>query len=164
MSVRDVADMLALAREGLVAAAQQSDEQLRRDSVRLVAKAVSHPEAGVFLSALQEALADFIEKPYGNDPDLDENEGGVLDPYAADVPDEQPDEGVDEDSPASSPAYEGITDGEDDGTDTDVNQNEDPDEAGNDEDDQELEEEEMEGAAYKLAANFRRLFHPFAEV
>ena len=136
MSIRDVADMLALAHQGFSTASEQSDEQLRRMSIQLASKAFSHPDAAVFFGGLQLAVSELVEeKPWGNDPDIDDNDEGVMDPQDTEEDDEEAPE-------ASSPAYEGVTD-----------------EDGDKEDDmQSMQDRQKESSALKaLASNFRRL-------
>ena len=108
MSVRHVADLLALAYEGFNQAETALDEELRRMSVKVVAKALAHPDAGAFFGGIQLALAEVKEAPFGNDPDIDDNDEGIFDPEDDDTEDQD----VDEDSPAAGPAYEGVTDGD----------------------------------------------------
>ena len=108
MTVRHVADLLALAHEGLIQAEAANDEGMRKMAKQIAIKALSHPDAGAFFGGIQLALAEVHEKPYGNDPDIDDNDEGVMDPES------DADEDVDEDSPAASPVYEGVTDGDED--------------------------------------------------
>ncbi len=109
MSARSVADLLAVAREGYVAARASGDERLRRDSLRVAARAMEHPDSGAFFGGLCLALSEtdglgVSEDVEGNDPSI-EDDGDVE--QSPDVPDE--------DSPSASPAYEGIVnhDGDD---------------------------------------------------
>jgi hypothetical protein len=104
MSVKQVADMLALAYEGYDLAKKSNDLQLKHLSHKLVVKALSSESAAEFFGGIQLALAEVHENPFGNDPDIDDNDNGILDPE---------DDEIDENSPAASPAYEGITDNED---------------------------------------------------
>lgn len=147
MSARDVADMLALAHRGFTEAASAHDENMRRMSVKLVSKALQHPDAAAFFGGLQLALAEI--EPFGNDPDIDDNGDGVMDPEEND------------DVDAGSPAAEGLTDsGQDDDMDTPDNESEST-------DDNDQNNESMESGVVTamrplnvvgaLASNFSRL-------
>ena len=108
MSAKKVADMLALAYEGYEKAKETNNAELKSLARELVIKALSNKEAGAFFGAIQLALGEIEETPFGNDPDIDDNDNGVSDPEDDDQPTD-----MDEDTPAASPAYEGITDDED---------------------------------------------------
>lgn len=134
MSARLVADMLALAYDGFTAARDKNDEALRRDSVRLVSKALSHRDAGTFFSALQLALAEIHESPLGNDPELENNEDGDIDT-----------EDTDEDSDSASPAYEGLVNGDEE------------------EEGGKPDPEKEQGSVAKATANWKRLHEHFLQ-
>jgi hypothetical protein len=110
--VRDVVELLAIAHRGLTEAESNFDEKLRRQSMRLLEKAVKHPDAPAFFAAAQLA----IDESIGNDPDVDDNGEGIIDP--------EENTNIDEDSPAAGPADEGVTDDEGD-TSTDMNSGDD---------------------------------------
>jgi hypothetical protein len=112
MSLKLVADQLALAYEGFSLGKAKNDNELTQLSIKLVAKALQREEAAVIFSGIQLALAEFTneeddgdnkkeihEAPFGNDPDIDNNDEGIFD--AEDNP---------ENNPSASPSYEGLTD------------------------------------------------------
>jgi len=116
VSVKAVADLLAVAREGYAAGLEAKDAKLQKDALNVAALALGHKDAQVFFDGVVIALS---ELPFGNDPTMD-NDGHWDLPD--DAPEAPPDEGdqdqgapgeADEDDNAASPAYEGIVDGDD---------------------------------------------------
>jgi hypothetical protein len=103
MSVKQVADMLALAYEGFEKAKTSNDKELHQLSKKLMIKALCNKSAGEFFGGIQLALGEIQESPFGNDPDIDDNDNGILDP----------EDEMDENNPASAPVYEGVTDDKD---------------------------------------------------
>lgn len=133
MSVKKVADMLALAYEGLETAREANDAKLKELSLTLIAKAMQEEYACDFFSGIQLALGEIEENPFGNDPDIDNNDEGVMDPESGEP---------DENSPAGSPSSVGITDDQ-----------------GSHEDEKNKPHEEGSMLIAIAASNFRRLAH-----
>ena len=77
MSTQDVVSLLSLAHRGFTLAVESDDEMMRRQCIHLAAKALAHPDAGLFFGALQ-LVHD--ELPFGNDPDIENNGNGIMDP------------------------------------------------------------------------------------
>jgi hypothetical protein len=87
MSIKDVAEMLSLAQRGIETANNTGDEALFHLSSTLVSKALQHPDASAFMSAIASAAKKVQESPFGNDPDLEDNGGGIFNPEGEDVGD-----------------------------------------------------------------------------
>jgi len=88
VSIRDVVELFSLAQQGIDSANASGDEVLLHMSNQLVTKALQHPDAPILLTAMYEAAKKIQESPFGNDPDLEDNDGvGIFNPEGEDVGD-----------------------------------------------------------------------------
>lgn len=109
-----VADMLVVAHSELSRARAGNDKAKLEAAIELTIRAMMHPGADAFFSALDAAAAELADIE-GNDPTIIENDMSPLNPLAPDPQfddepqdDSQEEETPDEDSDAASPADEAL--------------------------------------------------------